>query len=358
MAYFAWMMRRERSRVGLSVIVLILSATQVVTAQDPQFSQFYAAPLYLNPAFAGSTGQARAGVNYRNQWPAITSNFTTINAYFDYFILDKKSAVGGYLYRDREGLAGLSSIQLALQYAYELTITDGLAFRPGAQVSFYNRDLNFDKLTFGDQIDPATGDIISPVTAEQFDTGFNKFFVDLSLGGLFYSRRAWLGVSAFHLNTPNQSILDEESPLPIKLSVHGGLKFFMKPGVVGSGIYARNAERSVGPAIQYRRQGDFSQLDVGTYLTLEPMVLGLWYRGIPFKSLNGFVNNESIVLLLGFMKLGDKDQLNIGYSFDYTISKLGAGSGGSHEFSLVYTWPMRNPRKPPPDKMVIPCPDF
>jgi hypothetical protein len=114
----------------------------------------------------------------------------------------------------------------------------------------------------------------------------------------------------------------------------------------------------LGPAVQYRRQGDFSQLDVGTYLTLEPMVLGLWYRGLPFKSLNGFVNNESIVLLLGFMKLGDKDQLNIGYSYDYTISKLGPGSGGSHEFSLVYTWPMRNPRKPPPDKMVIPCPDF
>jgi vacuolar-type H+-ATPase catalytic subunit A/Vma1 len=50
--------------------------------------------------------------------------------------------------------------------------------------------------------------------------------------------------------------------------------------------------------------------------------------------------------------------LNIGYSYDYTISKLGAGSGGAHEFSMVYTWPMRDPRKPPRDKLVIPCPDF
>ena len=65
-----------------------------------------------------------------------------------------------------------------------------------------------------------------------------------------------------------------------------------------------------------------------------------------------------IVLLLGFTQLGAKDAINIGYSFDYTISKLGTGSGGAHEFSLVYTWPMRNPRKPPRDKLIIPCPDF
>ena len=42
----------------------------------------------------------------------------------------------------------------------------------------------------------------------------------------------------------------------------------------------------------------------------------------------------------------------------YTISKLGPASGGAHEFSLVYSWPTRNPRKPPKDKLIIPCPDF
>ena len=64
--------------------VLMLAAGETVTAQDPQFSQFYAAPLYLNPAFAGSTGQARVGANYRNQWPAIDANFNTISAFADF----------------------------------------------------------------------------------------------------------------------------------------------------------------------------------------------------------------------------------------------------------------------------------
>jgi type IX secretion system PorP/SprF family membrane protein len=337
---------------------LMLAFAMSVTAQDPQFSQFYAAPLYLNPALTGSTGQARVGINYRNQWPAIDANFTTMSAYFDYFIEDKNSGVGIILNRDVEGLAGLRSLSVGLQYSYELYLTKNLGFRPGAQVALYNRDINFSDLTFGDQYNSATGEFLDQPTAEQFNTNFSKTFVDLSLGGVFFTKVAYLGIAAFHLNQPNQSIIDEDSPLPIKLSIHGGFKFYMKPGAVGSGIYTREAERSIGPAFQYRHQGEFDQMDLGVYYTAEPIVLGFWYRGVPFKSVNGFVNNESLVFLLGFTKIGAKQALNIGYSFDYTISKLTVGSGGAHEFSLTYTWPMRNPRKPPKDKLVIPCPDF
>ena len=346
------------NRIPLIFCVLMLAIDGTVTAQDPQFSQFYAAPLYLNPAMAGSTGQARAGINYRNQWPAIDANFTTMSAYFDYFIEDKNSAVGMIITRDREGLAGLRSLSVGLQYAYELQINENLGFRPGIQVALFNRDINFDKLTFGDQFDANTGQFLDQPTAETFNTNFSKTFFDISFGGVLFTRTAWLGVSAWHLTQPNQSIIDEQSPLPIKYSFHGGFKFYLKPGATGSGIYTRKAERSIAPAIQYRHQGKFDQMDVGLYFTAEPMVLGVWYRGVPFKNIDDFVNNESIVLLLGFTKLGAKDAINIGYSFDYTISKLGSGSGGAHEFSLVYTWPMRNPRKPPRDKLVIPCPDF
>lgn len=338
--------------------VLMLFGGVHVTAQDPQFSQFYAAPLYLNPAFAGSTNQARIGINYRNQWPAIDANFTTISAFADFYIEDKNSGVGAILTRDREGILGLQSMSLAAQYAYNLEITDWLSFRPGFQAAIYSRSINFDKLTFGDQFDPVTGDVISPTSAEALNSGGTKFFPDIAMGGLFYTQRAWLGVAAHHITQPNQSLIGETSRLPMKTSVHAGFKFFMRPGVVGQGIYARNSERSIAPALQYRHQGQFDQMDLGAYLTLEPLIIGTWYRGIPFKNVNGVSNNESIVLLIGFTKKGSKDILNIGYSFDYTISRLGPGSGGAHEFSLVYSWPTRDPRKPPKDKLVIPCPDF
>lgn len=340
-------------------MVFMLLVEGAVTAQDPQFSQFYAAPLYLNPALTGATGQARAGLNYRNQWPAIDANFTTTSVYFDYFLEDYNSGLGMILTRDQEGLAGLRSLSVGLQYSYELKITKDLGFRPGVQLALYNRDVNFNKLTFGDQFDPSTGRFLDQPTAEQFNTNSSRTFVDLSFGGVFFTRSAWLGMSAWHLTQPNQSIIGESSPLPQKWSFHGGFKFKMQPGHAGTaaGGY-RKTERSISPTFQYRHQGSFDQMDLGVYFTLEPLVLGTWYRGVPFKNFGGVVNNESIVLLIGFTQLGAKDAINIGYSYDYTISKLGAGSGGAHEFSLLYTWPMRNPRKPPRDKLIIPCPDF
>jgi type IX secretion system PorP/SprF family membrane protein len=334
----------------------MLACEVAVTAQDPQFSQFYAAPLYLNPALAGSTGQARAGLNYRNQWPSMDANFVSTSVYVDYFIEDKNSGVGALFTQDRSGLSGLQSLSLALQYSYELNLTKQIGFRPGFQAAVYNRSVNFGNLTFASQFKDGRFDPSKPQDPS-VNTGVNKTFVDLSAGGVFFTRAAWLGVAVNHLNHPNQSIISGESDrLPVKYSVHGGFKFYMQNGV--SKTYARPMERSVAPTVQYRHQGQFDQMDVGLYFTFEPIVLGGWYRGIPFKNINGYLNNESIVLLIGFVKLGAKDALNIGYSYDYTISKLGPGSGGAHEFSLVYTWPMRNPRKPPKDKLTIPCPDF
>ena len=66
--------------------ILILGLSFIGTyclAQDPQFTQFYANPLYLNPAFAGSTRCPRVGLNYRNQWPSLNKAYITESASYD-----------------------------------------------------------------------------------------------------------------------------------------------------------------------------------------------------------------------------------------------------------------------------------
>ncbi len=55
------------------------------SAQDPQFTQFYANPIYLNPAFAGSNGCPRLAMNYRNEWPNLTGNYVTYSASYDQY---------------------------------------------------------------------------------------------------------------------------------------------------------------------------------------------------------------------------------------------------------------------------------
>ncbi len=346
-------MRRLLTLFCLCMLTLPLA----VNAQDPQFSQFYAAPLYLNPAFAGATQQTRVGLNYRNQWPAISANFVTLSAYVDHFIEDKNSGVGLLLMRDTEGQQGFTSVSVGLQYAYQLYLTDWLTFRPGVQVAFFNRNVSFSDLTFGYQFNPATGQIENP-SAESFG-GLSKSFIDLSVGGIFYTKNSWFGVSVGHLNEPNQALSgDATNGLPRKTSFHGGVKIPLKSGVVGSGLFSRAQERSITPTFQYKTQGEFDQLDLGVYFTFEPIIFGTWYRGLPVKSLEGFNNNESIVFLVGFTKKRPKDALNVGYSYDFTISELGSASGGAHEVSLSYVWSTRDPRKPPRDVMKVPCPDF
>src|SRR3546814_15815903 len=79
----------------------------------------------------------------------------------------------------------------------------------------------------------------STLVRSSFNTDFKRTFVVVSFGGVLVTEAAWLGVAANHLNKPNQSIIGERSLLPVKLSFHGGFKFYMKPGVMGSGEIGR-----------------------------------------------------------------------------------------------------------------------
>src|SRR5205809_1998922 len=64
-----------------------------VSAQDPNFSQFFASPLTLNPALTGKfDGVYRIAGNYRNQWPTINNAFVTKTASIDFGILKNRLA--------------------------------------------------------------------------------------------------------------------------------------------------------------------------------------------------------------------------------------------------------------------------
>jgi type IX secretion system PorP/SprF family membrane protein len=341
------------SRIIKATIIFYCIFYQQVSAQDPQFSQFYAAPLYLNPAFAGSSGLTRVGINFRNQWPSLNANFVTYSAYFDHFFEDYNSGVGLILLSDREGLVGLQSHSAGLQYAYQLRLTENLTFRPGIGVAAATKNLNFNNLVFESQINPLTG--YDPNRGSGED-GFNDnvFYFDFGVGGLFYSDQFWFGGSVHHLTEPNQSFADEGvAALPMKLSVHAGYKFPIY-SANNTFVFGNIRDISITPTAQYKAQGEFDQLDLGLYFTYEPLVLGLWYRGIPFKTLNGFPNNESIIFLVGLTR----NNLNIGYSFDYTLSQLGIASGGAHEISIRYEFFTGDPRRPSKNVRKIPCPRF
>lgn len=76
---------------GLCSLVLVVN---VAFAQDPQFSQYYQAPLYLNPGFTGITPQQRLAINHRIQWPNLPQAFSTYSFSYDIFVDELKSGFG------------------------------------------------------------------------------------------------------------------------------------------------------------------------------------------------------------------------------------------------------------------------
>src|SRR5690349_20378392 len=106
--------------ISLIAFLCALSAT----AQDPEFSQYYASPLYLNPAFAGTASDHRFIANHRNQWPNITNGFVTYALSYDYNLFHVNSGLGFMVMTDRAGTANLRSTRLNFQYSYKVALQD------------------------------------------------------------------------------------------------------------------------------------------------------------------------------------------------------------------------------------------
>jgi len=312
-------------------------------AQDPQFSQFYANPLYLNPALTGGANAPRVTLNYRNQWPGLSANYITTGFGIDHYFSNVNSGVGLYVMNDVQGTGNLRSTEVSGLYSYQIRFNENTALRVGLQGTYANRGADLSALTFGDQY-TNRGFTGSPTSDPLALNGMPSIsYADFSTGMLLYSDRYWVGISAHHINRPQQGFfrISDSDRLPIKGSFQAGLKIPFG-GYTGTGDEFER-EMSISPAVLYKFQGQYDQLDLGVYLTYSPIVLGAWYRGIPFKKYAPNINNhESVIGLVGFRQ----DKFAFGYSYDLTVSTLGMASGGAHEISLSYIFDFEpSPRK-------------
>src|SRR5688500_6296486 len=119
---------------GMKTIVLIFvlsSAALTSYAQDPQFSQYYQAPLYLNPGFTGITPQQRVTFNHRIQWPNLPQAFATYAASYDIFVDELRSGFGFLLTTDKMGSAGWRTTTFGFLYSYKIRLTENIVFSPG-----------------------------------------------------------------------------------------------------------------------------------------------------------------------------------------------------------------------------------
>lgn len=327
------------------LFILFIFSIPVVKGQDMHFTQFYSSPLYLNPAYTGADVCSRISATYRNQWPGISKTYKSYLFSVDHYIQRYNLGVGLLFGNDVAGSGNLRTTIINPLLAYEATLTKKLMMRVGVQPGFGLRSINFNNLIFGDQI--ARGGAATSVEAPTE----SKAYFDIGAGALVYTRKYWLGVSFYHLNKPNETLRGdaEESLLPLKYSAHGGYKYAINPDEK-----EEFQRRSVSAAFNYRGQAEFDQFDIGFYYSQYVFNIGLWYRGIPgFKAYKkGYSNNDAVSFIVGVRT----DRLNIGYSYDFTISKLTNMSHGAHEIALSYQ--LCKLKKQKKKRLLVPCPKF
>ncbi len=110
-------------------------------------------------------------------------------------------------------------------------------------------------------------------------------------------------------------------------------------------------EETLSIALNFQKQANFYQTDVGLYYFKSPLIFGLWYRGIPFMTSQA---GDAIIGLVGFKN----DYLHIGYSYDFTISNLITSTAGAHEISLVYEFTSVAFKSQRRKMRALPCPEF
>lgn len=315
--------------------------------QDPQFTQFYASPLYLNPAFTGLTYEHRFSINFREQWPGIKTAYRTGMFSYDYNISNLNSGIGIFLLTDRAGTSNLVTQQQGLNFAYRFKINKYSEFRLGILMATVQKKLDFTNLIFNDQLanGPGSGPSRDALGAERV-----RYF-DMGCGALYNSTNYWIGASAKHINQPNASMTGEVNPLPVFVSVHGGYRYIISAR--GSG--KTKLEEFLSASFHYKREQRYDQFDIGAYYFKSFLNLGVWYRGLPFKRYKpGYPNRESLALLVGF-EVPDKN-FRVGYSYDITVSRLGLNNTkGAHEISLVYEVAKKRKRN---KRALVSCPKF
>lgn len=309
---------------------LLVTISGVAYGQDPAFSQFYANPLYLNPALAGSARCPRVILNYRNQWPGIPATYETYSASYDEYINGVNGGIGIQAYHDRAGTGIINTNHVSGIYAYQLTIDRNVSIKAGFQATYYQRSIDWDKLTFGDQIHQRYG-FIYQTNETPINNNVNK--LDFSAGFLIFSERTYFGFASQHLTQPDESFFkNTESRLPRKYTAHAGALFPLNKQQPEDG--------NISPNIIYQYQGGFNHINLGLYVNKGPITGGVWYRW-----------NDALIFLVGLYT----DQFRFGYSYDVTVSRLGVQTLGAHEISVTMMFPCKKKAR---KLRNMPCPQF
>ena len=297
-------------RIYLAPLIVFLLMIQKTNAQlMPQFSQYMFNDYALNPAIGGTNDYWQVKTNYHYQWAGVPEGPRTymLSAYGPHKSLPM--GYGGYIFSDVTSI--ITNYGVYGSYAYNIQISGDIRLSMGlfAGVIYENVDL-----TAGLGSD-------DPIIIEN-GTKATKIMPDGSLGFYLYTSQYYAGLSINHMFFNNLSLLNEGdvgygvdgSRIKQYLNIQGGYKYNID----------RNFDIEPSVLLKTALNYDFIT-DINIRTIYQKMVWG----GVGFRYT--FKNPEAIIVFVGY---NYNDMLNIGYSYDLTMSKLRYTSTGSHEVMI------------------------
>lgn len=336
---------KKRNKI-LSVLLVVCGFAQV-QAQDPVFSQFYSAAMFLNPALAADKQNTNFTISHRtftNKEYVEGYNLSQFTAivpiklkFLNKFIMsDHQSGAGFTMYRSSEGKGGqLVSLGFIGTFAHNIQILKSHYISLGLQAAYMNRKID-DNFNWGSQytevngydpsVMPSIGDKLNvKCQYPTFNAGVVWFMNNTTMKDYLqrFKFDAFAGFSVFNLNRPNYSFVENEvTRLPVNWKLHGGLKFNV------------SKKFSIFPNAMLVRQNEDNQFNIGAYGSFKPKefadeaaynaILGLWYRA-----------GESIIVSVGSAYYNFK----FAVSYDFRATNKVSYGKGALEVSLKYTIP-------------------
>ncbi|MFW5760662.1 MAG: PorP/SprF family type IX secretion system membrane protein [Cyclobacteriaceae bacterium] len=309
-------------------------------AQDPVFSQYYNAPVYLNPALIGDEESMLVNLNYRSQWQSLHEPYSTAQASFIYpFYRDINKGAAGQL--GGMGLSVLNDVAgvnrefrttgVSASFAYNLPLNMENFISFGLQAQLINFRIDPQGQEWGVDYVPGIGH--SPGQSSEHQVSGNSTSLSITPGAFWryfndnssgFIHTIYSGVAVNHLNNPDMSILDDQTDrLPLLYKYHGGIVFSVSQKVnLSANVLTlfqdtRN-QSNVGAFVSYllidQSQGLFSNSIVR---------IGGWHRW-----------NDSFILSTEFVT----NKFQLGFSYDWNVTNLNRFQSGvgAYELSLGF----------------------
>lgn len=336
---------------------MILLSFIIGKGQDVVFSQFIYNPIYLNPAACGIERGLRASINYHREMALNSSKFETIGVSVDQSLhdLDIKGlgGTGLFLMKSQEGDGRLNTIAFGVPLTARVELNPYWVMQASIAPVIYEKYIDWDRLVFGDQIDPYYG-VVLP-TAQ---TGFNDIrnninFIDFHVG--FWARYESdptyqentdnnvfdIGISALHIPEPNQSFFMQKSYLPTRY--------------VFMARYSKNLSNNqfnsskLQPFVLFEQQSSMQDWTIGTNYIYNGLNVGAYIR----KQQTSLMKLTEIIFMGGIEFPFREDlfsSMRINYSCAVILKQTAVKPNLTPELSIILKLPSVY-RKQDPCKM-------